>query len=385
MGWTGKLQALASERLFDLRIQFVLLVLLPSGGYLVPALIDDGKIGQISPYAALGAFLLFGGLFWGACRRRRRLIRNRDEQAVFRGRYILLLRSFSNTEGYQTHARVVQTEGMTSPYEESIVGELDAAVRRLDARLVVLGGELILPGDQGVFWLRCDDRHWRDTLGKLALGAWGLIVIPETTQGIADELAFVQHHGLTSRCLFLMYPQPPAQSGLVDYPSASAKAEQWAELQVKTRQVGLHFPDYDPRGALFRIGDGGRAGDIQPLQGEGGLVKKLLLSVEGTRGRSGQRAALAGAMRRLLAQGGADGRPFAEVFPNLQLTKEDLGQHLLFALPGSGSLYASSLAIVGLGALPLICLAIHPAVLIAFIVLTLGWGLSDWVKGRLKG
>ena len=257
--------------LLDYRVQCAWIFLLPVGLFFLP-------VAYLAPAEPMRAVSLYGGSLATLAvlvqlvesfSRLRRLRCNLDEGAIHDGPYVLFLRSFSQTHGYMTEAIVTSTDASASLHEESLVGDLDQAVRSIGFRLVALGGELVLPRAQRVVWLQGDDADWIANITQLAESARAILLAPDTTAGLIAETRFLRDKALLGRTIALMAPLPKDRT-FVEYPQREAREAAWEQARQRLSEEGITLPVYHADGAVFRLGPGGPQRPHHPQTAEVG-------------------------------------------------------------------------------------------------------------------
>ncbi len=332
-------------------LQYVYLVLLPTACLLSNSLLDHKKLVYI--LSAI-VFLTLTYLFYREHSRLKKLLSSQKAYPFEQDHYFIFLRSFEKTEGYENQlTRIVPgemdpTAGIYLP--ESIVGELDAAVREQEAKLVVLGGQLVLPIDHGVIWLQCPDRAWWVNFELLATHATGIIICPELTPGIFDELELIRNRNLLSKTIFFMSPTPQS-SDAVNYAEPKNREKQWNEIQKRFQEEKILLPDYAPQGRLFSLDINSHVTRSVDIEGEAATNKVV------------------DALRKFIGQQKLKGTPFKEVYPQLTLQPFQRKKVLLLATPGSEGFFAKTIVGTLLIWLSMALYFIHWLVPLAFWIL----------------
>jgi hypothetical protein len=331
--------------LLDTRLQYVYLVLLPTAVFLIWLWVPSMVPGLVYFCAGL-SFLYSNILFWDAATRLKTLYRNADSAPSDQASYFLFLRSFTELEGYQTTGVAVGTDGVNTQHVESDVWRIDDAVGRQRSRLVVLGGHLILSRSHQVIWLRCPDHEWEKNFRVLARHARGIILSPEVSRSLLDEVRFLRDHELLGKTIVLMPVTPPTVSGLVHYDPPDRKKERWDIVRTELQEDGLTLPAYEEQGKLLLLsGDCRVEGSVDLFDEE----KRRRLPWWRKWATPARQADYADALAVLLEGWELRGAPFAEVYPLLHLSPRQVEHALLTQVPGSDGLWGTALGLQVMG------------------------------------
>jgi hypothetical protein len=315
-------------------------------------LIVDGIPPRLTQLSAAVAFAILHWEFRTELKRLKALRAGQTQLASASAPFVLFLRSFANTEGYERHGRIVSHDGVFHVVE-SIVGEIEAAVRASGARLAVIGGELIAPWNHATLWLRCSDATWTSNFRTLALHAQGIVLCPELSPGIASEVEFIRERRLLYKTIVLMLPTP-REEGLVHYPDRQIREQRWHESRRLLEPAGLSLPPYDPAGRLFGVTSHLHQGTLSIPLADEPTTKRSWWRSEARGPSNGERAiatwldGLAGA-----------GTPFDRVHPHLELLPPETGPVSLLTVPGSDRSFARAVIMVFFVAASLLMLAVH--------------------------
>jgi hypothetical protein len=146
------------------------------------------------------------------------------------------------------------------------------ALSRRSERFVVGSARLFLPDDE-----------WRRGFEELASRARTVFVIPTAEGATVDEIEWLTAQRHLAKCVFVM-PETVTGEGLqasLHAPSTVSVVEEhaadhagdWARAKAALQaRLGLRLPEYDERGALVRLDDGGAAIAVRPL----GLASAVL-------------------------------------------------------------------------------------------------------------
>lgn len=321
--------------LLDYRVQLFWALVLPVGLFALPTVYAEEPWPAIALYAAGVCMLAFGAALLSEWRRLLVLRCNAREAATYDGAYVFFLRSFSAIEGFQEDSHVTGTDGVVTLHEHSSVGEFDAAVRLAGLRLVALGGELVLPCRHGLLWLEGDDADWQANATRLAEGARAILLAPETTDGLVTEIRLLRDHGLLDRTIVKMLPLPQ-DSWNTSYPDRHARVDAWQRAQAGLAVEDIALPDYDARGAIFRLDADGKAADLVWLSGERGLQPTFRLY--GSAWQLGrQREKIAKELDRLVGRCQGTSVPFDKIYRSLEVRHAVAEPVWLLRPPGSGS------------------------------------------------
>jgi hypothetical protein len=246
----------------------------------------------------VSVFLLFGpipdGLFVGAIigvvisclvtplarafqldnRSELRQLRNRIDASSDVNGFFLLLRSIGNTTNLEDMG-VEYSKGY--PWDNKTYVAVDlisnfAEALRDEGKLIVVGGKRdperykrirlrrppIKAGDMllktetpiqveqlsaNVIWVRSNEQTWRDLVIKLFDMCKAVIIVPEISNGLREELRNLLKSKALDKTIIVM----PAASSLSD-----ARVVRWQEIRTRLIDDGIHLPEYAVRGLLYR-------------------------------------------------------------------------------------------------------------------------------------
>lgn len=193
--------------------------------------------------------------------------------------YVLLLRSFSLRGNYSIEeSGQLLIAGSTEPVDQHVVisflGNIDLALGEHGLTLVVIGSQdLSLPKKNRVLIVECPDDQWQANFRTLACNAKAILVVPESTIGIMEEIDYVKCHRLLGRTIILM---PPSMQRIekkwwieeINLEKTEPRDQRWEQLKniLQNRRVAL--PPYDSDGALLTIGEHGSTSKKISLNGK---------------------------------------------------------------------------------------------------------------------
>lgn len=194
--------------------------------------------------------------------------------------FVLLLRSFSRRSGYsiEESGQVLLAGTPEIAYEQHLVisflGNLDLSLRKHGLTIVVIGqNNLSLPERHHVLIVECPDDLWQANLRILACNAKAILLIPETTNSVAEEIDYVKRHGLLGRTMLLMPPVNEQTKHVwwvqeINFQRTEQRDQRWEQVKEFLGDRGVVLPPYDPAGALFTVGESGGALKIVTLDGK---------------------------------------------------------------------------------------------------------------------
>jgi hypothetical protein len=304
----------------------------PTGLYLLPLLYLEGPVRWVAVYAAALHALPTALILWRAVRGVRRLDRIAQTAPEHPGPYVLLLRAFHQTAGHVDEAVYTGIDGMSVETPGSILGAVEEGLRQEGYRLVAVGGEMMLGRDHALFWLEAPDDRWEATVEALAEGAAAILMVPETSAGVRAEIALLQRRGFLQKTIWVMAPLP--QEGLmVSFPKAGERGSAWEACREALAGVGLRLPEYQPRGALFRLDAADTPEGLREIGGAGGILGRV------TAGglKPAQVRALGVGLARMIGEVDAGAVSFRAVWPRLRAEFMPVRPVDLLRVPGEVS------------------------------------------------
>ncbi|MGB7950467.1 MAG: hypothetical protein WCH75_22510, partial [Candidatus Binatia bacterium] len=226
----------------------------------------------------------------------------------------LILRSFGQKDSYQDAG-----SGF------SIFGLVDAAMRETGLRPVVLGSHLSLPDDNGFLFLPTRDDEWWRIFEVYSEASSLILVIPELTQGLGQELRFLRERTWLSKTVVLMNSASVPQrvmDGQGDVHALRGNDEQrrarWSEACAIFAKMGIELPDYDPRGALIELNAQGRTRRVSILNIDPKSLNKIGywkgLFIDAGPNTADRRERFCKVWRDMTSHRQFDGRPLSEVY-----------------------------------------------------------------------
>lgn len=170
------------------------------------------------------------GLFW----RQGRLRRLAEDDPR---RFVLLLHSYSRTEMIDSNFAYTNHHGDVSlTIYKSVIVLVGNSLGPMYP-VVTLGSTYAVGRHSIRVWAR--PSTWRDLAIRLVHDCRTVVVIPEMTDGLLDEINILTQTHLLRKTVVLMPPNCGRQS------------HRWNEIRTKFLELGLKLPEYDPNGCLY--------------------------------------------------------------------------------------------------------------------------------------
>jgi hypothetical protein len=168
-----------------------------------------------------------------------RLLAREDDRG-----YFVCLRSFS-----RTHTQLItQSGGPSNPLPDATI--VDNVVEELSEALLDVGFLFLIGSASGfdpwtspnVILLKYAEDEWRQAFRRLAAGARAIFLIPETTDGLLEEMELVSAAALTHKTIVIMAPNTGYDS----------RKRDWTDMRSHLARSGWTLPEYRDEGMVYR-------------------------------------------------------------------------------------------------------------------------------------
>jgi hypothetical protein len=176
--------------------------------------------------------------------------------------FVIFLHSFSEESSYMTIKREIEySESRADEYYkfDSYLSNLDLTIQNFGLVLVTLGGQFHLRSKHNVVIIETPDEYWFPNFQILCADAKVILIAPEITDSLKQELNYLIKNKYLNKCVFVMppisegeYDEKEAGFAMVETRTNSLRKDKRWELASKTyEEYGIKIPAYNKLGALF--------------------------------------------------------------------------------------------------------------------------------------
>jgi hypothetical protein len=106
------------------------------------------------------------------------------------------------------------------------------------------------------------DEHWKECFRDVAQRSRAIIMWPELTQGVREELSELRANGWAGKLIVLM---PPLVRGGPSQHDDGGRRARWKLVAEGLQAEGLSLPAYSSTGCFFTVDEQWRTRDVFPL------------------------------------------------------------------------------------------------------------------------
>lgn len=181
--------------------------------------------------------------------------------------FYLLLHSFSQIDGYSKRRSTANPFWSTYQESASLLNNLEEAVAKGNGIVVTIGQDNFPSNKTARVIVDCHADVWVDNFRFLVNHCRGIIVFPEVTNSLRDEIEFVSNsENLLDKTILVM---PPALNigSQQRWNRTRSREDGWLKLSKLLKKKNIDLPRYEPSGAMLSLNKNKTISTVEKLAG----------------------------------------------------------------------------------------------------------------------